>query len=129
MNKKGFTLIELLAVIALLAVITIMASAGIMTFSKKSKENLYCAKIKLIESNAAQYGIRYEAELNQSTTFYEGNKSLTIKVNDLVQAGKLEADKHDDVISPIDETRMNDMEIILYLKNNQIYAVMPNNIC
>ncbi len=128
-NKKGFTLIELLCVIVLLAVITVIATTGIMNLSKDSKNNLYCAKIEMIESLARDYGKQYEKELNDSTEYYEGYKSIKIKVNDLVIAGKLEADSNEEVLSPIDNAVMNDLEIILYLKNNQIYAVIPNNVC
>lgn len=128
-NKKGFTLIELLCVIVLLAVITVIATAGIMTLSKQSKDNLYCAKVEMIESLARDYGIVFEKELNQSTEYYEGYRSIKITVNDLVLAGKLEPDSEDNVLNPQDNTIMNDLEIILYLKNNQIYAVLPNNVC
>ncbi len=128
-NKKGFTLIELLCVIVLLAVITVIATTGVMSLSKESKNNLYCAKVEMIEALARDYGKQYEKELNESTEYYEGYKSIKIKVNDLVVSGKLEADANLEVLSPIDNAVMNDLEIILYLKNNQIYAVYPNNVC
>ncbi len=128
-NKKGFTLVELLCVIVLLAVITVIATTGIMNLSKESKNNLYCAKIEMIESLARDYGKQYEKELNESAEYYEGYKSIKIKVNDLVVSGKLEADSNEEVLSPLDNAVMNDLEIILYLKNNQIYAVYPNNVC
>jgi len=128
-NKKGFTLVELLCVIVLLAIITIMATSGIMNLTKKSKENLYCAKLEMIESIASDYGVRFEAELNQSVSLYQGYPSLKIKVKDLVDNGKLEPDKDNLVLNPIDESSMNDVEIVLYLKNNQIYAAIDNNIC
>lgn len=129
-NKKGFTLIELLCVIVLLALITVIASAGIMSLSSKSKENLYCAKLEMIESLARDYGIKYEKELNNSTTLYNGYKSMKITVNDLVLNGSLEPDQDNIVINPIDNSSLNSKEIILYLKNNQIYAYIDsNNIC
>ena len=136
MNKKGFTLIELLCVIALLALITTIASVGIMTLSKKSKENLYCAKISLIKSSAKEYALKLEKELNESTNLFEGHKSLSIKVQDLVSSGKLQADKDEIVLNPLDNTSMNDIEfhvfilpflIIIYLNNNQIDAYIENN--
>ena len=99
MNKKGFTLIELLCVIALLALITTIASASIMSLSKKSKENLYCAKISLIKTSAEDYSIKLEKELNESLNLYQGHKSLTIKVNDLVTSGKLKPDKDNIVLN------------------------------
>ena len=128
-NKKGFTLIEILCVIVLIGILSVIATISIVNLSSKSKDNLYCAKIELIENIAASYGIKYELELNNSNELYNGYKSLKIKVRTLVDAGKLEPDKKNDVINPKDNTIMNDIDIILYLKNNQIKAEIPNNIC
>lgn len=128
-NKKGFTLIEILCVIVIIGILSVIATVSIVNLSSKSKNNLYCAKIELIENIAESYGIKYELELNNSNELYNGYKSLKIKVNTLVDAGKLEPDKGNDVINPKDNTVMNDIDIILYLKNNQIKAEIPNNIC
>ena len=130
-NKKGFTLIELLCVIAILAVVTTIASASIINLSNQSKENLYCAKLEIIESAAKSYSVGYEYELNNSSTYYEGYKSLVITVNDLVESGNLSPDKDDNVLSPIDNNSLNNMQIILYLKNNQVYVHLEDshNVC
>ena len=130
-NKKGFTLIELLCVIAILAIVTTIASASIVNLSNASKQNLYCAKLEMIESAAKTYAIGYEYELNNSTTFYDGYKSLIITVNDLVESGVLSPDKDDAVLSPINNESINNMNIILYLKNNQVYVHIDdvNNVC
>ena len=129
MNKKGFTLVELLSVISILAVISVMASAGVMKLYNNSKENMYCAKIKMIETEAEEYAIKYERELNESDNLYNGYKSLTIKINDLVENGNIEANKDNNIINPIDNSIMNNIDIIIYLKNNQINAYIDNNIC
>lgn len=128
-NKKGFTLIELLCVIAILAVVTCIASVSVINLSTKSKENLYCAKLEMIEASAKTYAVGYEYELNQSTTYYEGYKSLTITVNDLVVSGNLSPDRGDTVINPMNNESINDLKIILYLKNNQVYVHIDNNVC
>lgn len=130
-NKKGFTLIELLCVIAILAVVTTIASASIINLSNASKENLYCAKLEMIESAAKSYAVGYEYELNNSNTYYEGYKSIVITVNDLVESGALSPDKEDTVLNPINNESINNMNIILYLKNNQVYVHIndSNNVC
>ena len=130
-NKKGFTLIELLCVIAILAIVTTIASASIVNLSNSSKENLYCAKLEMIESAAKTYAVGYEYELNNSNTFYDGYKSLVSTINDLVKSGALSPDKDDNVLSPINNETMNNMSIILYLKNNQVYVHIndANNVC
>lgn len=129
-NKKGFTLVELLAVIVILALISVMASTGIINLSKKSKENMYCAKLEMISGIAQDYAVKYEYELNQSNEYYNGYKSIKIKVSDLISSGKLEPDKDNKVINPVDDSSLNDKEIILYLKNNQVNVYIDsNNIC
>jgi len=129
MNKKGFTLIEILCVIVLISVLAVMVSTNLFKSSSNNNKKLYCAKLKMLEEYASEYGLKYELELDNSKELYNGYKSLKIKVNDLVLAKKLEPDKDGDVINPIDNSKMNDMEIVLYLKNNQIKAEIPNNIC
>lgn len=128
-NKKGFTLIELLCVIALLAIVTTIASASVINLSNKSKENLYCAKLEMIESAAKSYAVGYEYELNKSNNYYNGYKSLTITIDDLIKSGNLSPDKNDEVINPINNESLNDLKIILYLKNNQVYVDIDNNVC
>ena len=54
-NKKGFTLVELLAVVALLAVLAAVVTPAISSISKKSKEKMYRAKVKMIEEAAVMY--------------------------------------------------------------------------
>lgn len=129
-NKKGFTLVELLSVIVILALISVMATTGIITLSNKSKENMYCAKLEMISSVARDYVVKYEYELNHSSELFNGYKSLKIKVSDLINNGKLETDKDNTVINPLDDSSLNEKEIILYLKNNRINAYIDsNNIC
>lgn len=129
-NKKGFTLVELLSVIVILALISVMATTGIITLSNKSKENMYCAKLEMISSVARDYAVKYEYELNHSSELFNGYKSLKIKVSDLINNGKLETDKDNTVINPLDDSSLNEKEIILYLKNNRINAYIDsNNIC
>ncbi len=129
-NKKGFTLIEILCVIAILAVITTIASSSIINLTNKSKENLYCTKLELIKSAAKSYGSSYEYELNNSTTYFNNHKSLTITVDDLVKNGNFSYDKDETVSNPLNDESLNDLEIIIYLENNQINVyIEDNNIC
>lgn len=129
MNKKGFTLVELLCVIAILALLTVIASSNVVKLSRKGNTSLYCTKVTMIEALARDYGLKYEAELNNSTVLYNGYKSMKIKVQDLVDSNKIETDRDGQVISPYDSKSMNNVDIILYLKNNRIYAIIENNVC
>lgn len=130
MNKNGFTLIEMLAVITILALVSTVAASSAVNITRNSKENLYCTKLNFIKSMAREYAVNYEKELNNSTDYFEGNKSIKITVKDLIQAGKISPDKEESLISPLDNSVLDELEIILYLKNNQINAYIPsNNIC
>lgn len=129
-NKKGFTLTEILCVIVILGLITTMVTTNVLSMTKKSNENMYCAKLEMIKSKAIEYGKIYEKELNKSTELFEGYKSMTIKVQDLIDAGKVTGDKEDSVLNPINKETLNEEKIILYLKNNQINAyINDNNVC
>jgi len=129
-NKKGFTLIEVLSVIVILSVIMTIAASSVMNLTKKSKENLYCTKLTMIESLAKSYALKYEKELNNSTSYYEGHKSLTIKVEDLISSGLLDPDKNNNVLNPLNDGYLNNEKIIIYLNNNRINAyINSNNIC
>lgn len=127
-NKKGFTLVELLSVIVILAVLAVIASSSVIKLTKNGKDSLFCTKLTIIESAAKDYGALHELELNNSTTYYQEYKSIKIKIGDLIDNG-IEADKNGIVLNPIDNSSMNDMEVIIYLKNNNIYAYIDNNIC
>ena len=117
MNKKGFTLMELLCVIAILAIVTTIASASIINIARKSKTNLYCAKLELIESSAKSYAVSHEKELNNSNTYYEEYKSIEITIDDLV-------------LNPQNDEAMNNKKVVLYLKNNQVYVhIDGDNVC
>ncbi len=125
-NKKGFTLIELLCVISILAIVSVIASANVVKATNQNKEKLYCTKLEVIKDVAYTYGFKHEKELQNSSDFYEGYKSLKITINDLIKEGFLE---EKDVLNPLDNSSLKDKEVIIYLKNSQIYTFIANSIC
>ncbi|MCM1052773.1 MAG: prepilin-type N-terminal cleavage/methylation domain-containing protein [Ruminococcus sp.] len=128
-NKKGFTLVEMLAVVAILAVVTTFAASSAVSVTRKGKESLYCTKLDIIRNEARSFGLNLEKELNNSNEYYNGYKSLTITVDDLVKNGNLSPDKDDYVLNPVDNSYINDLKIIIYLKNNNIAAYIASDIC
>lgn len=54
-KKNGFTITELLGVIAILALLATVATPAIISLSKRINENIYKAKVKLIEESAIMY--------------------------------------------------------------------------
>lgn len=130
MNKKGFTLVEILCVITLLSILAVIASSSVINSTNNSKEKLYCTKIRQISMKAKEYGKKYEKDILKSNHLYEGNKSITITVNDLVKETFLIPDKGNNVLSPLDDSILNNKEIIIYLENDIINTfINTNNVC
>ncbi len=122
MNKKGFTLVELLAVIVILAIIITIAVPSTIAVSNKIKKKMYNTKVDMIMDAAKMYGQDYSSKVNGD----ENSCNVLVKVSEL--SGYVKKDDVDDgkVLSPIDNSSMNDLQICLYKKNNRIYA-KPNN--
>lgn len=130
MNKKGFTLIEILCVVTLLSVLAVIAATNVINSTNNSKEKLYCTKITQINTKAREYGKKYEKDIINSKHNYNGYKSITITINDLIKDGILIPDRKGNVISPLDDSLLNNKEIIIYLKNDIINSFIDtNNIC
>lgn len=123
-NKNGFTIIELLAVIAILAIISTIATFTIIKILNKNKDKALETKEAIILKQARQYGKDNEEELFYDIEYVYGEYTCNvITVNDLVEAGYLDADDKDtstgekDVINPKTGTSMKNRRIILYIKS------------
>lgn len=124
MNKKGFTLVELLAVIVILAIIITIAVPSTIAVSNKIKKKMYNTKVDMIMDAAKMYGQDNSSKVNSD----EDSCNTLVKVSDLLPGGYVKKDDVDNgkVLSPIDNSSMNDLQLCLYKKNNRIYA-KPNN--
>ena len=118
-NKKGFTLIELLCVLALISIITTLAAVKFLPFIASENKNTLCAKIAMIKNASLDYAVKYEKELNNSTEYFNGYKSIKLKINDLVINKVIAADQDNLVINPLDKSSINDWDVIFYLENNK----------
>lgn len=129
-NKKGFTLIELLCVLVLISIITTMAVVKFIPLIQKGNKNTFCAKIEMIKKEALNYSVKYEKEIYNSNEYFNGKKSIKIKINELVVNKIIDADKDNLVINPLDQKNINDWDIIFYLENNNIEVYIDTtNIC
>ena len=130
-NKNGFTLVELLAVIVILALLISIAVPSTISISNKLKENMFCKKIDSIETAAKLYG---EDRKESFTSTYEGNRSRTITVKDLIDSNDLKKDNSEApyIIDPRNNEGMDAISIIIYEKYNRIYVHFNdeiNSIC
>ena len=97
----------------------------------KLKENMFCKKIDSIETAAKLYG---EDRKESFTSTYEGNRSRTITVKDLIDSNDLKKDNSEApyIIDPRNNEGMDAISIIIYEKYNRIYVHFNdeiNSIC
>ena len=127
MNNKGFTLVELLAVLVILAIIVSIAVQSTISISNKIQKNMYCEKIKSIETAATMYG---EDERENFTDTYRADGqnylSQVVKVSDLVNKNYLKKDQNSSpfIVDPRDKnsTDLYNMDLTVYIKYNRIYV-------
>lgn len=131
LNKSGFTLIELLGVIVLLAVITTVAVPSAWGIARKLKQNMLETKIDLILEDAKLYGQDHLSEIAQKPSKFNSLYSCTVvSIQNLVDLGYLSSDKEESgveyVINPVDNSFLNNEEIIIYIKNKRVVTVMAD---
>ncbi len=142
MNKKGFTLIELLAVIVLLSIIVVIAVPSAIGISRSVKKQMLEKKITMIEEAAELYGQDNNDTILNSSEMYGDYKCITIKAGILVpeyidkdnpnetrDCGKIDATTGEVnancIVDPNDDTKyLDNAEIIIYLRNRRVKAVM-----
>ncbi len=139
MNKKGFTLIELLAVILVLGIIVSLSVTGYLAVTKKIKENMVKDKAASAESSAISWGQDNSNLLENcpdSLAGFSGLKGykptfcLVKTIGFLVKEGYMETEEHNDttgtltVKNNVTNKSMLCDEVLIYRKNNRIYAVM-----
>lgn len=128
MNNKGFTLIELLAVITLIGIVIGIAIPSVSFINKSIKDKMLESKKDFIIDAAIIYGEDNEEEIMDSNKTYNNFACISIYVKDLIP-DYLDKDDEVGIINPIDNTYLDDKEIIIY-HDNQIKAAldMDNNI-
>ena len=137
MKKNGFTLVELLAVIVVLALLMTVAIPGVLTMSNKIQGNMFCAKVENIEKAAQLWGNdNYDTVYAASVTLKDLTKNTnvthknakTVTVKELVQKGYQKKDDEEPkdgksyVIDPRNDSSIMDNKVLVYIKNNRVYA-------
>jgi len=130
-NNKGFTLVELIAVIAILALIIILVMASTNNIQDAMRVNMFCTKIKSIENVAVSWG-QDNFQILQEVKSGENHNHVTtatskIKVQRLLNERYLKPDVENELIDPRNNgIPMNELEIIVYVKHNRVYAKIPS---
>ena len=123
MKKNGFTLVEILAAVAIIAILLIVAVPNITSIGNKSKVQMFCTKVKNLESAAQQYG---------EDNYDKIGNDVTISIYDVLITGGYYKKEEDNctrnsttnpcVSDPRDKTPMENGTIRLVKKNRRITA-------
>ena len=127
MKSKGFTLVEILAVMVILAVLIGIAVPNMVGIGNKNRNNMYCTKVKNIESAAQQFA---EDNFGTVEAAFIANGKYEMAVQDLIKQGYYQ--KEDDscnyteqnpcVTDPRDKTRIDDVKVHIVIKNRRPFA-------
>lgn len=155
-KENGFTLVEIITVIVIIGLLALIIFPNIMDTTEGTKEEAYNQKINLIKQSAVDYGISNQYELKNSKSYCylkpdaDGNVSevifSTTKINnyypciqksvgDLAAAGLLNYDYETDdgnskiIINPNSKKSINNCKIIIYYRNNNVYAYYDRDYC
>lgn len=133
MNKEGFTLVELLGVIVILSVVMLLGTVSINAIVDGIRKNMLETKIDSIEEAAVYYGQNNMKELTETCTVNEIEYKFCVEktVQELLDAKALESEEKDEngniiLKNNVTNASMNDDTILIYKKNNRIYAVMKD---
>lgn len=134
-KENGFTLVEIITVIVIIGLLALIIFPNIMDTTEGTKEEAYNQKINLIKQSAVDYGISNQYNLKNSNSQCEiGTNSypcIKITVGDLADAGFLNYDYETShvIINPNSKKSINNCEISIYYRNNNVYAYYDRDYC
>ena len=117
-KNNGFTLIELIVVIVIISIIFILTIPQIQKTSINSKIKLCQNKLSLIEDSLNLFlSTNQECYDDEDSSCYictetKNGKCIT-NVERLAELGLVERDNENDVINPINKTKINDYKIAI----------------
>ena len=133
MNKKGFTLVEVLAVIVILSLVIGIAGTSVVAVRNNSLKKLVETKYNNLEKSAILYGQENQDELNEECTIDNEKYSYcrlidvnTLIINNYYETSETNGEGNKDLINNLTKKSMLEDEIMIYRKNNVIYAKVIN---
>lgn len=127
MKKNGFSLVELLAVIVILSIIMSMAGFGVMRIRNNSLNDLLNSKKKDLVAAAILYGQNNQDKLSDCKMDGVDSYCAYVTVEDLINNGyytskETNSEGKKDLINNVTNKTMLCDEIVIYKKNNRVYA-------
>ena len=122
MKNKGFTLVEMLAVIVIMAILITVSVTGVLSMSKKTKNEMYNTKVGMIEKAGQSY-----AEDNRD--LIEDGSIKRITVSDLLRNNYLKKESKDCIIGSScikdvrDNSSMDNMYVCICMINRRPMAI------
>lgn len=141
MNKKGFTLVELLAVIVIIAVVSLIGTVSLVAVRKNMNKKMFETKLSEVTSAGAKWGEDNKSEVDSNGTLINIGyliDSKYFKTDESVSISKVECEKYSGasfdgnkcnnvVTNNINGDVVNNLQLVVYSKNNRVYAVIANN--
>lgn len=132
--KKGFTLVEMLAVIVILGIVITLAVYSSNSVRNSSLEKLLKTKISDLESSAIIYGQENQDIFDSSCTVqgetYSFCKTVTVKKlidENYYKSTETDEEGNIDLKNNVTNKSMLNDELIIYRKNNSVYAWYKDN--
>lgn len=127
MKKNGFSLVELLAVIVILSIIMSMAGFGVMRIRNNSLNDLLNSKKKDLVAAAILYGQDNQDKFKKCQMDEVDSYCAYVTVEDLIKNGYYTSKETNskgakDLINNVTNKSMLCDEIVIYKKNNRVYA-------
>ena len=133
MNKKGFTLVEMLAVIVVLSLVIGFSVMSVTKIRNNEAQKLLENKICDLEGSAILYGQENPNDLATSceyeNTEYKFCKEITVKeliLNNYYESKESNQENNPTVTNDVTKYSMLCDTILIYRKNNRVYAKMLN---
>lgn len=126
-NKKGFTLTEILVVIVIIAIVLAIAIPSIIAIRRRINERLLETKKSQILVAAELYGKDKGVSSDTIISLYrllgENYINADVEESDSRCSGKASNTEYGCVLSPVDDSVLNDVQILIKVSGSSLIAI------